>query len=428
MSSASPTAPLAPHAVRPTVPGLPAYRWYVSLTFAFAWVPVMFTAFTVDRGFTPTQYLDLWAAYYASMVLFELPWGWAADRLGQRPLLVAGPLLLAASFAVLGHSHGLPTCRLAMIAVGASHAMISGADSAWLYETLEAAGRPGDALHEEAVAHRWRLLGVSALDVVGGLVAFHLGTPAAFDLSVAIMLAAAACAWRLPRLPRAPRSTGPAHLALHPRAAAAPGASLRLGSLRRAGVAWALFWYAAVFVLLRIGFQLYQPTLIAAGGHDLRLHGAVLGGLNLVAGIAALTVMALHARHGERATTTGVLLLLALSFAGLSGAGPWLIAPLFCLQQVSFAFLQPLGRTALNQRIPTGERAALLSVQSLLARLVFAAVLACGHWDSALASQLPATYRGLALLAAASAVVAFLWHRRRLPLESAPGDCSSGRP
>ena len=53
---------------------------------------------------------------------------------------------------------------------------------------------------------------------------------------------------------------------------------------------------------------------------------------------------------------------------------------LFCLQQVSFGFLQPLGRTALNDRIASTDRASLLSAQSLLARLAFAGVLALGSW------------------------------------------------
>ena len=195
--SAAPSAPEAPHDR-----GLLLFRGYASLTFAFAWIPVMFTAWTVDRGFTPTEYARFWSAYYLAMTLAELPWGRVADRFGERPLLVAGPIWLAVCFVVLGHSTSATACLLAMAATGAGHAMISGADSAWLYERLLHLGRAEHALHEEAVAHRWRLFGVSLADISGGLVAFAFGTAAAFDLSVVIMLAAAALAWRLPVTPR----------------------------------------------------------------------------------------------------------------------------------------------------------------------------------------------------------------------------------
>jgi len=406
--------PHPPPAVAPEPPAgadssaLRTFRAYVALTFAFAWVPVMYTAFTVDKGFTPAQYLQLWSLYYATMVLAEVPFGWAADRWGCRRLLLAGPCVLAASFMLLDAAHSFPAAALAMVVIGAGHAMISGADSAWLYDHLAASGRRADALHEETVAHRWRLLGVSVLDVAGGLLAFAFGTSAAFRLSVGVMLAAALLAARLPRAPDA-----------GPRLRPLPAWSGVSRALRQPGIAWILGWYVTVFVLLRLGFQLYQPTLLALGARDLRLHGLLLGGLNLVAGLAALCVVRVHGRLGERATSGLVLLLLALSFGGLSLPFAAAMPLLCCLQQVAFAFLQPLGRTALNRRIAGGERATLLSVQSMLARLACAVALAAGPWNAALAESLPSTYRALAVLALLGAIFFHLTHRgRRSALET----------
>ncbi len=392
----TPPDPPLPAVAPATPPSLRRYRLYAGLTFAFAWIPVMYTAFTVDRGFTPDQYLALWAAYYVAMVGAELPSGWLADRWGRRPLLVAGPLGLAGCFAVLAEAQSYAVCWWAMAATGASHALISGADSAWLYDQLAARGRRQDALREEASAHRWRLFGVSALDVAGGLLAHAAGTRWAFHLSVLVMLFAAATALRLAKDP--PRAPVPAAAAHGPR----PG--LR-GALAAPGVAWGLAWYLVVFVLLRVGFQLYQPTLLAEGATDLRVHGALLGALNLVAGLSVYVVRRVHGRYGERLTSGLVVGLQALSFAGLALAGGGWVFPLFCLQQVSFAFLQPIGRTSLNHRIPAEQRAALLSLQSLLARLAFGALLALGTWDAALGSALRGSYAALALAAALAAVV-----------------------
>jgi len=408
-TSQPPTEPALPNARAER--GIRAFRLYAALTFAFAWIPIVYTAFTVDRSFTPTQYLQLWAAYYTAMVIAELPWGWVADRWGHRPLLVAGPLWLAGCFALLGHADSFRVCWWAMAATGSGHAMISGADSAYLYELLVGAGRRRDALHEETVAHRWRLFGVSILDVAGGVVAFTFGTVIAFDLSVVVMLGAAFVASRLPALPFA--------AALRPR----PGMSGIGAGLRQHGVLWVLFWYMAVFVLLRLGFQLYQPTLLAAGTDDLRLHGLTLGLLNLVAGLSAFFVLRIHTRHGERSTSIFVLLLLAVSFAGLSLVGNLMVAALFCLQQISFAFLQPIGRTALNHRVAPERRAAMLSAQSMAARLGFAVVLMSGDWDAALADWLPATYGTLAAVAVGCAlVVALTWPGPPRGLETTRSD------
>lgn len=387
------------------------FRVYAGLTFAFAWVPVMYTAFTVDRGFTPSQYLALWSAYYLAMVLAELPWGWVADRIGTRPLLVAGPLWLGACFIVLGEATQFRTCWVVMAATGAGHAMISGADSAYLYELLAGSGRARSALHEETVAHRWRLFGVSLMDVAGGFLAAGLGTRWSFHLSAVIMLAAALVAARLPasRPPGSPIGR--------------PTLKGMLAALRLPGVAWVLAWYVAVFVLLRVGFQLYQPTMIAVGAADLRLHGLMLGVLNLVAGLAALLVTRVHGRWGEGRTAAGVLFVLAVSFAGLAGLGAWMLLPMFCLQQVSFGFLQPIGRTALNQRIPDAERASLLSAQSMLARMAFGLILLSGRWDDALDTALGSTYFCLAAVAVALAILCrFTRPDRRFVLETGPDD------
>lgn len=392
----------APSAPRSASAPLSTFRLFAALAFSFAWVPVMFTAFTIDRGFTVDQYARLWSLYYLVMVLAEVPLGWLADRLGKRPLLMAGPATLAVSFVVLGRAAGFEACLLAMAATGVGHAMISGADSAYLYELVLREKRRPDALREESIAHRWRLFGVSLADLSGGFVAWWLGTAAAFDLSAALMVVAVWVAWRLPDLP--PEPTGPGRHPPH----------RLLAELARWDVLRVFAWYAVLFVLLRIGFQLYQPTLLAAGAHDLRLHGGLLSLLNLVAGCSAMAVAAVHQRLGEQGTVVSVLALVALSFAGLSLLGPWAMAPLFCLQQVSFAFLQPLGRTALNQRIPSSNRASLLSAQSMVARLAFSLALVGGSWEQAVSSDLPRTYATLAGVAVAGALV-LLWLRPRPP-------------
>src|SRR5262249_53414226 len=125
--------------------GTRAFRAYSALTFAFAWVPVMWVHFTVTRGFSPDAYAALWATYYLAMVACELPWGWLADRIGRRPVLVAGPTVLGAAFLLLGRSSGLLACHALMAGGGAAHALLSGAGSARRYDPLPAAGRRGRA-------------------------------------------------------------------------------------------------------------------------------------------------------------------------------------------------------------------------------------------------------------------------------------------
>ncbi len=411
--SGTPAGAQAAAPVSPQAQAVRMFRWYASLVFSFAWVPVMYTAFTAQRGFDSGQYLGLWSVYYLSMVLAELPWGWIGDRFSYRPLLVAGPLVLGLGFGVLGHAQSYDLCLAAMALTGAAHAMISGADSAYLYELVVADGRRKDALAEEAAAHRWRLFGVSAADLAGGFVAFFMGTAAAFDLSVLLMLAAAAIAWKLPR------EAGRQRQLQRPR----PQWSAVLRQSLRSDILWVFGWYTTVFVFLRLGFQLYQPTLIADGLIDLRWHGGMLCVLNLVAGISALFVARLHRRLGERGTAWLVVLLMVVSFLGLSGSGVWLLAPLLFLQQVSFGLMQPMARTALNHRVSGSERASLLSAQSVVARLGFGVVLwalSGSPWEQPPEQHLTLIYLVLAGVAAALGALWWLLHPRMTRSHASP--------
>lgn len=384
-----------------TSPTVRLFRIYAGLVFSFAWVPVMYTAFTIDRGFDSAQYMRLWSVYYLAMVTAELPWGWLADRLGPRPLLICGPLLMAFGFAMLGHSESFDVCLLAMGITGTAHAMISGADSAFLYEIVLSENRKHAALHEEAVAHRWKLFGVSAADLAGGFAAFFFGTAVAFDLSVALMIAATFVALKLPSVRKTPQKRN------------RPRWTSILRQLLRPPVIWVVGWYTTVFVFLRVGFQLYQPTLLAEGIHDLRWHGATLSLLNLVAGISAIYVASLHRRLRERGTSYLVVLLIALSFVGLSGGQLFLLAPLLCLQQISFGIMQPLGRTSLNHRVGSAERASLLSAQSVVARFSFGLILMLlseSDWNYQPDQSLTPSYLVLAAIAAGAGILWWALH------------------
>jgi MFS family permease len=388
------------------------FRIYAGLVFSFAWVPVMYTAFTVDRGFDSAQYMRLWSVYYLAMVTAELPWGWLADRLGPRPLLVCGPLLMACGFAMLGHSESFEVCLLAMGVTGTAHAMISGADSAFLYEVVLSENRRDAALHEEAVAHRWRLFGVSAADLAGGFAAFFFGTAMAFDLSVALMIAATAVALKLPSVHKPSKARN------------RPRWTSVLRQLLRPPVLWVVGWYTTVFVFLRLGFQLYQPTLLAEGVHDLRWHGATLCLLNLVAGISAIYVAPVHRRLRERGTAALVVLMMALSFIGLSGGQLLLLAPLLCLQQVSFGIMQPMGRTSLNHRVGSAERASMLSAQSVVARLAFGLILmflSDSDWDYQPDQSLAPSYLVLAAIATGAGLIWWTLHPRMTRSEKMNG-------
>ena len=126
---------------------------------AFLWFRVCFNArfyypvlavFFVDLGLTLDRYALLNVAWAASIVLFELPLGAVADRIGRRPLVIGAAVLMVVEMAVLGFAPlGNVDLLFAVFLVnrvlsGLAEAAASGADEALAYDALCAAGRQSE--------------------------------------------------------------------------------------------------------------------------------------------------------------------------------------------------------------------------------------------------------------------------------------------
>ncbi len=76
------------------------------------------------------------SAFHLAPVLLELPSGSFADLVGRRWSLAIGSLLIAISSALLFFADTLPVAMVALFLNGASYSFRSGADQAYLYDSL----------------------------------------------------------------------------------------------------------------------------------------------------------------------------------------------------------------------------------------------------------------------------------------------------
>ncbi|MEL6337858.1 MAG: MFS transporter, partial [Pseudomonadota bacterium] len=139
------------------------YRWYRFCQSLLFWQAVWFLYFQ-DR-LSAAEAILLYVAYDLATTLLEVPSGYLSDRLGRRLTLIAAAVcaLGGAGLIVLGDS--FVVFVLAQGLIGASTALMSGTDSAFLYESLVAEGRAAETEAQEAAAWRFSFagLGVSAL-------------------------------------------------------------------------------------------------------------------------------------------------------------------------------------------------------------------------------------------------------------------------
>ncbi|MEQ1566149.1 MAG: MFS transporter [Myxococcota bacterium] len=145
------------------------YLWFSALIQTPLFVPVV-VLFWTDSGLTMLDVYLLQAAYAAGVVALEVPTGVLADRLGKSTSLKAGALLYAlffAAYAVAGSFWGFLLCELGLALAGS---LVSGADVALLFDSLQARGEADRFKVWSGRAAAAQSVGIALSTVVGGFV------------------------------------------------------------------------------------------------------------------------------------------------------------------------------------------------------------------------------------------------------------------
>ncbi|MET8507524.1 MFS transporter [Streptomyces sp. NPDC004787] len=354
------------------------------------WMPV-FYAYQRDAGLSDGQIFGIQSIYYIAFCLFEIPTGAIADRIGARNCLRAGAVVMTAANLAPVLAPSYTGFLVHFLAIAAGRSLTSGAASAYLYDGLRAEGAEVDYLRAEGTA---RALGLAAKVIcwplVGPLMA--LAEPAPYVLSAASAAGALLCALALPRL-------GPPTEHAEPAAAGRHGRTLlhdTKAALRALRVSpWLPLLMAqgvAVFTLARIcQVNLFQPVLLDHGISE-GAHGSVLAAMTMAEAVASARPQWLSRRLSAAQWVSLLSVALAVTLAGTTLGGTWLVVALLCVFAAITGFVYPLQRKLVNDMIPAqAPRATLLSVESILDRGVCAlaavaagAYLAAGRLDALL--------------------------------------------
>ncbi|WP_217164270.1 MFS transporter [Streptomyces sp. AC512_CC834] len=355
-----------------------------------------------DTGLSVWQMSSLFALWSLTGVLLEVPSGAWADAVSRRLLLIIGPLLTAAGFAlwVLVPSYG--AFALGFVLWGAGGALGSGALEALVHDELD---RAGAADRYARVMGRARAIGIAATMTAMGLagpVFAWGGYDAVGAASVLACLAGALVATRFPEH-REPSGTGERW-----------SATLRAGLAEARtdrSVRGALLLVPAVTAVWGT-LDEYAPLLV----RDTGVAAQTVPWLLLVIWAGA-TVGSLLAGPAERLASNGFAALLtcsalALAVGALAGTPAALV--LVALAFGGFQLATVLADARLQRRIDDTGRATLTSVAGLGTELgnlatyggYAVAATTWGHGTAFALSAVPYLLTALVLAGAARTTVA----------------------
>lgn len=363
---------------------LRALHGFSFFTYPLAAVPLLWF-FYQERGLGLGDYGALVAVGYATMVAFELPTGWLADRVGRKTPMILGPLLFGSGWFVTWGSDPvavdatasilLSGYALGQVLMSLGHALISGPPSALLFEHLQEHGRRESYLREESSQWRRVILGSSIAFLLGGIVGQSVSLGAVVLLTGGLCICAIPFAFAVDESRRDAARLEADGVADGDDTDAPVWTRVWL-TLRNPEVVWLGFLYVLLFFLLRYSFHTWQPWLEGTQHDDAFFIGALYASFSFFSLPFVRRTSRLNARFGDEATLLLCCALCAAALVGLSfGPAIWLI-PLLYLQQIPFALHRPLAHAYANHRISSRDRALVLSMLSFVGRLGFSVTIA----------------------------------------------------
>jgi MFS family permease len=302
-----------------------------------------------------------------------VPSGYFSDRVGRRITIILSASGFVLANLVFLSASGLSALIVAQFFLALGMAFLSGTDSAFLYDSLAAAGREPEYGECEARGQKYSMVALALASMGGGLLGL-------LDLRLPYALALCGALWMLWLAWGC--SEPPSHR-LNTVSTGSFAVTLRecLGLLRDRVLAWLFGVVVLMYCLEHIAYEFYQPYIRLLGlqwqsGDASTVVSGMVIGLSMFGGaVGAMLSIRLYRRLGLRALLYLAFLAQLLIVAGLSLVlAPWMLATVL-MRNFPMALIRAPVQANIVPRVGGHLRATYLSLQSLTARLVFSALL-----------------------------------------------------
>jgi len=318
--------------------------------------------FYKSNGLTMQDIFLLQSAYSITLMTLEIPTGYFADKVGRKNSILLGAMLGFGGYLVYSFSYGFWQFVIAEVVLGLSQSLVSGADSAMLYDTLVAAKKNDRYTQLDGRVTSIGNFGEAFAGIIGGLIAVSsLRTPIYIQACVALIAVPAALMLREP--PVKTRRIKPGirdvvsilYKALH-------------GDVK---LKWNTF-FSAITGAATLTMAWFAQPYFGQIHLPISWYGVLWAILNLSVGIAAIYAWRFEKKFGPSKTViafTVVLFSSNLLLPFLPGYGGLAALLVFYLAR---GLATPTLRNYINIITTSEVRATVLSVRNFLIRLIFA--------------------------------------------------------
>jgi MFS family permease len=378
------------------------YRLYIlKVSHWFMLTMPIVVLFYKDNGLDMRQVFILQAIYSISIVTLEIPSGYFADVLGRKSSILAGAVLGFMGFLIYSFSFGFIGFVFAEIILGFGQSMISGADSALLYDTLIDNNRESDYLKHEGKMTSVGNFAEAFAGILGGLLAgLSLRYPYYVQTGIAFIGIPAALTLVEPNISKIKLGLAWKDIVY----------TVKYSLVSNRRLRWNIIYSSVVGASTLAMAWFVQPWFIRAN-LPVGMFGITWTILNLSVGITAFYAYKIELKLGRVATSACFTIILALGFI----ASGW-ISSLWGLVFILMFYLArgvatPILKDNINRITPSNMRATILSVRNFIIRILFSLLAPMYGWAiDKLSLGQALTIAGLIFIIMAS--ISFFFFRR----------------
>lgn len=333
------------------------FRIFAFLNRLELWEAV-YVLFLLERGFSLTQYGMLDSLWYVGTLLFEVPTGALTDRYGKRISLLLSVLCQSFAFFLMASGRSFLMMCVSFAMWGLASSFETGTYSAFLYDSLKQVNREQEYGKVIGRTTTWMIL-ASAL---GGVIAGQLG-------KVSLALPIVATAWVALFL-------CPLILFLEEPAVAVvrePSYGLHIrhsiGFVSARPLVALLLLYSAVIGAVMWALRIFYQPLLHFYHVPVQVIGLFYFSLKLLSAAGAHVSDSVHNRLGALTIYLIPLFLVAAILVMGSFVTPWVLG-LICVPFFIEGLYQPILNALVNKNVPSGKRATIISLGSVISCVI----------------------------------------------------------
>ena len=319
--------------------------------------------FFQEHGLTLTEVMVLQAIYSLSVALFEIPSGYIADIFGRKQTIVFSTVFSFIGYLVFSFYGGFYAFAIAQILVGIGGSLMSGSDSALIYDTLLETDSKTSYTKIEGRNYAIGNFSEATAGILGGFLAVgSIYLPIYVQTGILFLSIPIALTLVEPSMHKEDKLDRSLKAILE---------VVKFAMIDHAKLRW-LIIYSSAMGVATLSMAWFAQPFFKEVGVPLAYFGILWAGLNFSAGITSFNAHQFDKKRNNYKMLIYLSLAMVTSFL-LLGFNNSLFGLIFILIiYLLRGIVTPILRNAINENTTSNKRATVLSIRSFIIRMSFA--------------------------------------------------------